>query len=142
MGYTHYWKKKAPYNENKWAGQFIPEAQKILSKAISDGIPLAYEYDKTGIPATCSGGQVRFNGWNDDGHETFAITVDDSSFEFCKTAEKPYDTVVTAILALAKDCFGDAIDVTSDGEADDWHDGIDLACAATGRKIKLPSGVE
>jgi hypothetical protein len=47
-------------------------------------------------------------------------------FEFCKTAQKPYDIAVTAFLVIAKHYLGDAIIVRSDGEMSDWTLGIGI----------------
>jgi len=49
-------------------------------------------------------------------------------FDFCKTAYKPYDLAVTAALVIAKHHLGDAILVSSDGEARHWLDAV-LLCA-------------
>jgi hypothetical protein len=41
---------------------------------------------------------------------------------------------------LLKHRLGDLIDVSSDGDANDWTDGVQLACRITGLKIKNPIG--
>ncbi len=43
-------------------------------------------------------------------------------FNFCKTAFRPYDLAVTAVLVIAKHRLGDAIQVSSDGEDAHWFD--------------------
>src|SRR6266851_323091 len=57
---------------------------------------------------------------------------DGKRFAFCKTAYRPYDVVVTALLILAKRHFGEAIRIASDGEDRDWEDGRILAAVACG----------
>jgi hypothetical protein len=47
-------------------------------------------------------------------------------FDFCKTARRPYDAVVTAILIRAKLIYGDCVDVRSDGEWHEWQAGREL----------------
>lgn len=47
---------------------------------------------------------------------------DGRHFQFCKTAYKPYDVMVTAALIAAKHRFGGAVMVESDGEDKDWFD--------------------
>lgn len=79
--------------------------------------------------------QVSLNG--DPDHETFRIArvydgrphgePDGLEFEFCKTAQKPYDVVVTAALIALKARFGDGVRVSSDGDYTDWEPGIVLA---------------
>jgi hypothetical protein len=44
------------------------------------------------------------------------------TFDFCKTAYKPYDIAVTAALIIAKHHLGNAIKISSDGNAKDWFD--------------------
>lgn len=62
------------------------------------------------------------------------IGTDDKQYRFacCKTAYRPYDVVVTALLIAAKRHFGDAIRVNTDGEEKDWNDGRILYTVATG----------
>lgn len=62
---------------------------------------------------------ICFNGKDDEGHETFSIDVDDPSWDFCKTACKPYDIAVCKILLLLACHYGsDHVRVTSDGFAE------------------------
>ncbi len=44
-------------------------------------------------------------------------------FDFCKTAFRPYDLCVIAILICFKKHFGDAVEVSSDGTDSQWFDG-------------------
>jgi hypothetical protein len=47
---------------------------------------------------------------------------------FCKTDRLPYDALVTGSLCLLRHMFPDKLaDVSSDGEAEDWVDGLKLA---------------
>lgn len=61
---------------------------------------------------------------DDQGHETFGIKVDDSEFNFCKTARKPYDVVVVAICIYLKSLG--IFDWSSDGDVKDHKEGGDL----------------
>ena len=56
-------------------------------------------------------------------HETFIFAKTLDEFNFCKTAGKPYDMVVTASLIFAKKILGDALTIKSDGNWDDWDGG-------------------
>ena len=60
------------------------------------------------------------------------------SFDFCKTAWKPYDCVVTAILCRAKYHYGDSIKVSSDGYWSDWQTGRDLYEEVFGESAECP----
>jgi len=71
----------------------------------------------------------------DCSHETFRIErvmppnswdpagKDGLHFDCTKTAYKPYDLTVTALLVAAKHHFGDRIRLSSDGEDGDWTEG-------------------
>lgn len=59
---------------------------------------------------------VRFNGVDDDAHETFYFAVFKTGFNFCKTNLKPYDEVVCACLYIAKLIFGDDIKINQDSD--------------------------
>jgi len=47
-------------------------------------------------------------------------------FSCCKTPFKPYDIVVTAVLVAAQHHFGAAFVVQSDGDLEQWRDGMAL----------------
>lgn len=113
------------------------------------------------------GGTITFNGVAPDltyrdewAHETFWMNVDPISqfqgddslsirkraeyekenhswWDFCKTAQKPYDAVVTAVLLRAVDLlplFG----VGSDGDWEDWLNGRLLYRQAFGQEPRNP----
>lgn len=120
MGYTHYI-KSAAVDQATWAG-FLIDAARIVRQS---GIPVRYESDEE-QEAEVSLERIRFNGVGDAGHETFVLERGGGD-SFCKTAQKPYDTVVTAILIAAKHHFPNGIRVTSDGGDEDWEPGMDLA---------------
>jgi hypothetical protein len=67
--------------------------------------------------------KIVFNGVGADAHETFFVSADGVDFNFCKTAQKPYDIAVTASLIHAKKVFGDNIKISSDGDWSDWESG-------------------
>lgn len=53
-------------------------------------------------------------------------------FNCCKTAFRPYDLAVTAVLIIAKHHLGAALTVQSDGEAAHWFDGAMLCQSLLG----------
>ena len=153
MGYTHYWRQKETLNQSDWA-LVVEDARAILEKTT---VPLAWEYDESDRPPQIDGELVRFNGLGDDGHETLYLTrqrrdlydyekqfedAKDGAFSFCKTAYKPYDVVVVAVLACLSDRFPEAFTVSSDGEEDEWLAGLILAREATERTIDVPPHVK
>jgi len=73
---------------------------------------------------------IRFNGKGNEGHETFIITKkkpepkpweNGESFDFCKTARKPYDLAVCLSLLVCSSHAPDCIRIGSDGDWDsEW----------------------
>jgi len=98
----------------------------------------------TGEP-TFTSDLISFNGDAVGGmyHETFYFerefepeswqTPDENGryFSFCKTARKPYDLLVTAVLIRVKHHFPEII-VYSDGESRDWIEGLILVAEVFG----------
>jgi hypothetical protein len=120
MGYTHYWNIKeelTPAQFKEWSDG----VKIIVDTAIEAGIQLGNGMGED-APEIAEN-LVAFNGVGNNGHETFGITLSDTGSDFCKTAEKPYDAVVTASLIHAKVIFGKSISVSSDGNWEDWQMG-------------------
>jgi hypothetical protein len=120
MGYTHYWTIKEELTPAQFK-EWTEGIKAIVETATEAGIPLGngLGFDAPNIDETL----VAFNGVGEGGHETFGIRLEDKGFDFCKTAQKPYDSVVTASLIHAKKIFGDAIEISSDGNWDEWDSG-------------------
>jgi hypothetical protein len=133
MGYTHYW-KHGNIPANVWA-KIANDATKLI---VASDVDLAFDYDEPTKLPQANDANVRFNGVGDDGHETFLIHPASTSFEFCKTASKPYDKIVCAVLAVFKEHGGDIVEITSDGDEPDWQEGLDYAAKVLGRKVNLP----
>lgn len=130
MGYTHYWKQNRRIDDSEWeAIQTV--TRKILTVATDSlGIALSEEYDINRTPVI-NDEEIRFNGYADEGLETFMIQRDANDFTFCKTGRNAYDRVVVAVLqACAVYCTG--FSWTSDGDHADHSDGITLYNHATG----------
>ena len=132
MGYTHYFYTKPTLD----AGQFKLLAKDVKKLLKGDDNILCFEYDKPKQKPQVTDELIRFNGKLEDGHETFYLSritpVSDycsnkeMAFAFCKTAHKPYDVYVTAVLILAKNRLGSDIRVSSDGQLVDWNAGQQL----------------
>lgn len=155
MGYTHYWSFNKPKDskakdlEQKYQ-KAIQEIGKVcriwnteIPKGSSDDYMRLSGYTAHVKKDAYKGAHI--NGKGDYAHEDFTLrehfnqAVKDGG-DFCKTAQKPYDTVVVACLAILKYRLGDAIEVSSDGDASDWIDGVALARRCTGRVIPNPLG--
>lgn len=145
MGYTHYWYKQPELPAKSWAA-FIKDVTKLIEFVQKDvGIPLNYEDDVQRVPVI-DADLIRFNGIGDDGHETFYFERKGKTernglcFDFCKTAHKPYDIAVTAVLVAADYHFGDmTVKISSDGSNEEWAAGRNLVerVLGYGKSFKL-----
>ena len=138
MGYTHYWKKADPILTKNWEA-FTLRVKYILKTAIEDGYRLQLEFDDD-KPPLVGRFTVRFNGVGADGHETFMLNRHKEDFAFCKTAEKPYDTVVVAILVVAE-VYLPGFEWSSDGDDEDgaFDAGRELARRACAKYAQDPA---
>lgn len=144
MGYTHYWKRYRSHDENKWQ-QFTEDTKQLIHLIIK--VPFFLENKillSGGGGATqpvVNNNEVILNGKYPDACEDFVIRKnshlphqsikkffvgDAVDFSFCKTRWLPYDAVVVAVLCLYKHHFGDAVEISSDGDENDWSVGVNL----------------
>jgi len=119
--YTHYWTPNL-VTEKEWE-PFL-EAVNQLVKALPSRIKICGG-DGTGKP-TFNKEMIYFNGdaTHDLDHETFLIEPKKKEWDFCKTAHKPYDLLVCAVLIAAHEHLG--YEVSSDGDLDEWYEAIDF----------------
>ncbi len=107
-------------------------------------------------------GALGFNGDGEEGHESFCFdrvispgahaqkkphptkSTTNLYFDFCKTAQKPYDLMVCACLILARAHFGEDIQVLSDGEQQDWDHALDFVndCCGYNLDIMFSDGID
>lgn len=126
MGYTHYWSLRRDLTDDEAEG--IAADTRAIVEAST--VPV-WGWDGTGEPTYSEPNRCfALNG----GCETFAISRKEG-WDFCKTRGLPYDEIVTASLLAAKARLGDAIRLSSDGDAPDWEDGRDLAFRALGHEV-------
>jgi hypothetical protein len=126
MGYSHYWTIEAPLEPEPFAA-WSADVQAIIH---GSEIPIRGGHGEGEPEVTPS--RVWINGDGDDSYETFGVALESTGWDFCKTAEKPYDVVVTASLIALADRFPQ-VEVTSDGGVEDWQPGVRLFERATGR---------
>ena len=111
MGYTHYYSNKRAFTDSEWK-QFTEQVKNLLE---TTEIPVA---GPLGHYSTCpvyTDEHIFFNGLEEDSHETAAMRKEAMEFDFCKTAMKPYDSLVVKMYQIAKDILGDGIELDSDG---------------------------
>lgn len=132
MGYTHYWTLRSDIPE----GLMADAVEDIAGVIRGEGEHICYELDQGDTPPLVSESLIRFNGKGDLGHETFYFDPNKEPsnydepgevFSFCKTGMKPYDDAVTACLLLLQHHLGEYIQVSSDGNWEDWQRGRLLA---------------
>jgi hypothetical protein len=125
MGYTHY------FPGLKAKPEVIEDARKIIA---ASSVTICGP-DGQGLPILNEAEGIRLNGFEAAGeaYETFHMGGTDKPaypdmWTFCKTENRPYDEVVTAILiATAVRALGTAGDsVRSDGCWDNWAAGVAL----------------
>jgi len=133
MGYTHYWTPKK--SSAKKFKEFSNTCQKLhdnLPKK-SDTAGGYHSDDEIEIgngqghlagdnKPEFSKDAVWFNGVGKLAHETFAMSLNETNWTFCKTARKPYDLLVCACLLASIDILG--YNVSSDGSIDDWKPAV------------------
>jgi hypothetical protein len=130
MGYTHYW-RHAELPADLFA-EIAADAKAIVA---ASPVPLA-GFDGTGEPEFTED-EFSLNGADPDDYETFSLRTVATDYDFCKTGQRPYDVVVTAILlraaalAFARDV---KFEFWSDGDLDvDWAAGRELVGKVFGR---------
>ena len=97
MGYTHYWKFNPSKESEKEFELVIEDCQQILKNS---GDIVIRGGHGIGLPEV-SKTKICFNGdaATDNDYESFYFNVVESTdFDFCKTARRPYDLIVGAVL--------------------------------------------
>jgi hypothetical protein len=136
MGYTITWIHNRAFTTQEW-GLIREAAINVFNrlKQVKGG-------DGTGRPVI-DNSDIIFNGdrAKEEDHETFQLTKCDSGHQFCKTARKPYDRYVKAILVIANYYAPGALEVTCDGDNEEgcWDEGVRIATIyAKGVPDRLP----
>lgn len=138
MGYTHYWAydpKSEAFRAN--FSRLVQDARRIVDWARDTGIEIVGAMGEPDTNPILSESMISLNGSGTDSHETFHIALDPTPRElfrgspyarsFCKTARKPYDVVVAAILLRARQTMAPAFVIGSDGRWDhEWVVARDL----------------
>ncbi|RZO83004.1 MAG: hypothetical protein EVA65_15795 [Oceanococcus sp.] len=131
MGYMHTWKLSRAFTEIEWLtltvvaqalAMNLPKFSHSAGGFYSEH-PLQISDFDVGAPGF-EDSLIVFNGAGPDlAHDTFVLQQQPDGFEFCKTARKPYDLLVVAVLRAAYLIAPDAIEISSDGNTDDLAPG-------------------
>lgn len=130
MGYTHSF-SYAPQSEAFRASwlQLRLDAAAIIDYVKKTGVALAGPHG-TGVPVIDEH-LIAFNGSGDEGHEGFRLELSPRrlspsgpfAWNFTKTAAKPYDMAVTAVLLRAHTLTPEGFAIDSNGEwNEDWSE--------------------
>ena len=154
MGYTHYWRRPRKNAGSAYMfGQLALDTKKIIAQAEQDGIRIRNGQGE-GEPEfneayfSINGDASHYVEGRDLAHETFcwegipSISEhrkdEPETFDFCKTAHKPYDAVITAILIRAKQIYGSCVYISSDGKWGEWQAGRELYEKVFGEVAEYP----
>lgn len=118
MGYSHYWDNTPEISE-----EAAIHIKSIVDYGYDNGV--IQQEDDVKEPPTATSERIWFNGIGDDGHETFCMKFPSTGFGFCKTARKPYDRIVVAVL-MAIAHHHPEFEWRSDGNSDDHAEGEEL----------------
>lgn len=156
MGYTHYFGHKKTSKIN-WA--MIVEDCKKLQANLPKGVLIdgCFAYP---VPQFTDK-MIHFNGTDEgftfemrkddscpkNSHETFELLADGVKkrgfsnggmpFTFCKTARKPYDLLVCGCLLVYKHHSPATMELSSDGDAEDWADAEKFVKDTLGYEVKF-----
>ena len=150
MGYTHYWRQLRDFTDTEWQ-----ELTRLTNLIIADNEGILSDGFGEGGKPEVNGEHIWFNGLGEDSHETFRITKKkrakedyeeqeaydrQGAFDFCKTAQKPYDKYVVAVLCALYNMAGQKewplgdgkiMSISSDGNTEDWTEGLFHAVRST-----------
>ncbi len=142
MGYTHCWKTSEPFTTQQWEGlkQFARTAIRMLPKHSESAggfykkAPLAVAMGVSAKRHIRIDGSGRYEGL-DLSHESFVFENVPTEFDFCKTARKPYDLVVCAVLIQARILHPRGVTLSTDGVAEDWLPALEFHNRVVGSAV-------
>ncbi len=92
----------------------------------NDPLQIQHESELPAAPYI-SEDEIYFNGIGSDACESMVLQRLGTGFNCCKTRCRPYDRAVVAVLCLANYFAPTVWEISSDGDEDDWQDGLALA---------------
>jgi hypothetical protein len=147
MGYTHYISRPQIIDEQAWSKITIDTMKVLLYIEKELGIIIAggdgEDEPEIGFD------EIWFNGSGELSFETVYLErqtvktmVDEENnnglcWQFCKTANRPYDIAVTALYTIIKHHVPECI-VESDGKEKDWMDAITICHDLLGYDLTSP----
>lgn len=154
MGYTHYVTRPVKNaGSASFYGKLALDAKKLCDYANANGIRIRNgagegEPEFTEFYFSINGDASHYVEGRDLAHETLYWAGvpthpkhregESNYFNFCKTAMKPYDAVVTAILIRAKSIYGSCVEISSDGDWSEWQAGREMYETVFGEVAECP----
>ena len=119
MGYTNYWYQTKPFSDPQWKAikaeyLYLKEQNKVTKLFVDESDDIDRD--------------ILLNGVSE--YETFHLSKSGESgifkdnnvfFNFCKTAERPYDLIVWHLLVFAKAVAPGSITISRDRDEPDLH---------------------
>ena len=119
MGYTNYWYQTKPFSDPQWKAikaeyLYLKEQNKVTKLFVDESDDIDRD--------------ILLNGVSE--YETFHLSKSGESgifkdnnvfFNFCKTAERPYDLIVWHLLVFAKAVAPGSITILRDRDEPDLH---------------------
>lgn len=139
MGYTHYFEQKKAVDDQTWK-KITNDAKKIV-EALKNELPTMKLGTDDPNGQIFNNDRINLNDVN-YGHETFYLPRKDYNFNFCKTAQKPYDFAVCCILLLAHYHAPEHYNISSDGTSEDWSVASDFNARTLGYAYRLPPALQ
>lgn len=122
MGYTHYFRMpKGTMKEDKWK-RLCKDVQTLVG---NENYPVEKGYDRLDIgeQRIIVKGTCEWLVIERESMPQFTFEPEGMVFNFCKTRQHPYDYVVVACLIALKRILPQ-VELSSDGDLIDWHEGI------------------
>ena len=91
MGYTNYWECETDFTDDEWKA-VCNEAEYMKSHGVEVVLDSVDSLEN----------EICFNGYGDNGCETFYLNKKATGFSFCKTNEMPYDIYVWHLLTFCQ----------------------------------------
>ena len=123
MGYTHSWEISIRPTNEQWSN--IKKAVEKLFATPEAEYTIQYGRFRFTAPVIDQE-VVHFNGKADEAGDVFYFDRWKGG-DYCKTSRQPYDRYVVACLVIAKHFASSRVNVRTDGDLEDWEDGIELA---------------
>jgi len=141
MGYTHYFPSTRSFRFSEWDAVKV-NTKKVFDHCTSKGIHLGVQGDEGPEDPIITDNEIMFNGKSEyDAYEDcFISRKHNPKFNFCKTANRPYDLAVCMVLLVCNEYAPGALEIGSDGDWEtDWLNARQEFLALFGFDAKDPA---